>query len=77
MKPLKKLVRERIKVESLKEHEVAKRYKEMVTEARPAEHKETEDVEQEWQNMKERVNQIAKEVLELKKVSGKKKKTVL
>lgn len=74
VKPLKKLVRERIKVERLKEHEFAQRCKEMVTEDRPAEHQETEDVEQEWQNMKESINQIAKEVLELNKVSGKKKK---
>ena len=77
LRPLKKLVRERIKVERLKEQEIDRQYREKVSEARPKEHQETEDIEKEWENMKEKNIQIAKEVIETKRVSGGKKKKTL
>lgn len=43
--------------------EVAQRYKKIVTEAKSAQHQETADVEQDWQNMEKRPNQIGNLIL--------------
>ena len=76
-KPMKKLVRERIKLEKLKEPEKAKLYKEKISEVYPSQQQETRDIEEEWIDMKDKITKIAKEVLETKKISGgRKEKTI-
>lgn len=76
-KPMKKIVRERIKLEKLKEPEKARLYKEKITEVCPSEQQEIKDIEEEWIDMKDKITKIAKDILETKKISGgKKKKTV-
>ena len=73
----KKLVRERIMVERLSIPEIARQYREKVSDAVPEENEETESIEHEWEKMKHKITEIAKEIIEVKKISGgKKKKTV-
>lgn len=74
---MERLVRERIKLEKLKGTEKARLYKEKAWDVCPGEHQEMRDIKEEWVNMKDKITQILKDVLETKKIIGvRKNKTI-